>query len=533
MSHLHIPFRIRTRSRDVGKPISLRNWFAVFGASLAAFMAVLDIQVSNASLREIQSSLGLDLTEGGWISTSYLIAETIMIPLTGYLSEAFGIRRFVLGNCILFILSSVLCGLSWNLESMIVFRSLQGLSGGALVPMAFQILLIFIPPERRNLSMVIFGLTATLAPTIGPTLGGWLTESFGWRYIFFINILPGFLMCFFIYKGINGSKINWLKLKDIDKSGVITLSIGLGTLVYILEEGAKKSWFEDIHIQICTLISILTISLFIVIQLHKKKPLLNLYALSERNFLITSIITMVSGAALYGGIYSLSIYLGQIQNYSARDIGSVIMWLGVPQLIVMPLLPLLMKKIDLKFLIIIGILIFAYSNYINAFMDMNYGGDQVRLSLFLRAIGQPLFMIPVSVVGMSLVDHKSAGNASSLFNMLRNIGGSIGVSISGTFLISRQKIHESEYLSAVENGNSLMNEFMYKIELLMRSKGFDLATAHNFAVKTVKTIAMRDSFIQSFNDIFFILSVSLAALPFVIIWIKVRPGVKLSENVFE
>jgi len=176
MSHFHIPFRVIHRKRDLGKPITLKNWFAVFGASLAAFMAVLDIQVSNASMREIQSSLGLELTEGGWISTAYLIAETIMIPLTGYLSEAFGIRRFILWNCLIFIISSVLCGLSWNIESMIVFRCLQGFSGGALVPMAFQVLLIFIPKEKRYLSMVIFGLTATLAPTIGPSLGGWLQK---------------------------------------------------------------------------------------------------------------------------------------------------------------------------------------------------------------------------------------------------------------------------------------------------------------------------------------------------------------------
>jgi len=509
MSHFHIPFRIVDRKRDIGQPITLKNWYAILGASLAAFMAVLDIQVSNASLREIQASLNLDFTDGGWISTSYLIAETIIIPLTGYLSNAFGIKRFLLFNCFIFICSSVLCGFSWNLESMIVFRCLQGISGGALVPMAFQILLIFIPKEKRYLSMVIFGLTATLAPTIGPSLGGYLTETIGWRYIFFINIFPGILMMLFINKGINKANIDWEKFKKIDLSGIVFLSLGLGCLVYTLEEGAKKNWFEDFSIQISTLVSIGSLFYFILSQLFKKEPLLNLYALKERNFLITSITTLVSGAALYGGIYSLSLYLGQIQNYRSSEIGSVIMWLGLPQLIVMPLMPVLMRRINLKILIITGIMLFAYSNYLNAFMDQNYSGDQLRYSLFLRAIGQPLFMIPISVIGMSLVDNNNAGNASALFNMLRNIGGSIGVSISGTFLINRQKLHEYEYQTLIYNGGSLLNEYIYKMESGLKTLGTSLEIAHNLAVKSVYLKLLKDSYIQSFNDIFFVLGICL------------------------
>jgi len=340
-------------------------------------------------------------------------------------------------------------------------------------------------------------------------------------------------MMYLIHKGVNGAVINWEKLKSIDIAGVFTLCLGLGSFVYTLEEGAKNSWFEDFHIQITTLLSIIMLTAFIVIQLVKKNPLLNLHVFQDRNFFITSMITMVSGAALYGGIYSLSLYLGQIQSYQASEIGSVIMWLGIPQLIVMPMLPFLMKKMDLKLLIILGILIFAYSNYINAFMDHNYAGDQIRLSLFLRAIGQPLFMIPVSIVGMSLVDHQSAGNASAIFNMLRNIGGSIGVSFSGTSIISRQKLHELEYNYAIENGGSLISEYLYKMEKGLQSIGFDLSAAKAIAFKSLQSISIRDAYIQSFNDIFFILGLSLAFLTIVILFIRIDSHINVQNATLE
>ncbi len=508
MSYLHFAQPL-SESQTEKSFMTAKDWLAVIGASLAAFMAVLDIQVTNASLRELQGSLGLELTESGWISTVYLIAETIMIPLTGYLSHVFGIRRFLLLNSFLFIISSILCGLAWNLPSMIVFRCLQGIAGGALIPMAFQILLVVIPKEGRNLGMVIFGITATLAPTVGPSLGGYLTDNFGWRNIFFINILPGIVMMILLRYGLDSAEVQWKKLKEMDYWGIMTLALGLGTLTFVLEDGAKHNWFETFSIQVCTLISMISLTVFIVIQLTRKNPLLELGILMERNFLLTCLITLISGATLYGGIYSLSLYLGQIHNYSASEIGSIIMWLGVPQLMVMPLLPWAMKHISLKVLATIGILLFAYSNYLNAFMDFNYAGDQVRLSLLIRALGQPLFMIPISAIGMSLVNNASAGNASSLFNMMRNLGGSIGVATSGTFLITNQQVHLQHLNEKINRGDVLLEEYLFKAEYGLRALGLGFEEAKLVAIKSLLKVAYRDSFIQSFNDIFMTLSLAL------------------------
>jgi DHA2 family multidrug resistance protein len=488
---------------------ALKRWLAVFGASLGAFMAILDIQITNASLREISGALSLDMSESGWISTAYLIAETIMIPLTGYLSEVFGMRRFIVWNCALFIFASVLCGFAWDLHSIIAFRVFQGFVGGALVPMAFQVLLVYVPANMRHISMVIFGITATLAPTIGPTLGGWITDQMGWRYIFFANVIPGLLMMFMIFKGMRGNLVNWPLLKNLDLPGIFSLSAGLGTMTFVLEEGAKSGWFEDRTIQICTLVSIISLSFFIITQLLKKNPFLDLRMLAERNFLLTSFITMISGAALYGGIFSISMYLGQVHNYSPSDIGRTVMWLGIPQLFVMPLVPLLMRFINAKLLACIGILMFAYSNYINAFMDASYIGEQMQWSLFIRAVGQPLFLIPISTIGMSLVSNHSAGNASSIFNMMRNLGGSLGVSLAGTFLTSRQPLHFARIQEALDSGSSLMLESLYKLEMSFRGMGFDIPSAKAAAAKTLLSITLRDSYIEAFNDIFFILACGL------------------------
>ena len=512
------------------KRTHFRKWLAVLGASLGAFIAILDIQVTNASLKEISGALGLDMSESGWISTAYLIAETMMIPLTGYLSEVFGVRRFILWNCLLFVIASMLCGLSWSLGSLIFFRAFQGLVGGALVPMAFQILLVFVPRKMRHLSMVIFGLTATLAPTIGPTLGGWITEQFGWRYIFFSNLLPGLLMVALIAYGLRPNRINWPLLKVIDLRGIFSLSLGLGTLTYVLEEGARHEWFEDQHIQICTLIAMISLTIFLITQLTRRNPLLNLFVLTERNFLLTSFITMITGAALYGGIFSISLYLGQVQNQSPSQIGQVIMWLGIPQLFVMPLVPFLMKHINVKILAGVGLLLFAWSNYLNAFMDANYSAEQLRFSLLIRAIGQPLFLIPISTIGMSLVSEHSAGNASSIFNMMRNLGGSMGVSLAGTFLISQQQVHMTRIIENMDSGTSLMSEGLYKLQVAFRALGQDAAASQDLALRSFASLSLRDSLIESFNDVFFVLACALSVS--VLLVLLLRP-VKVKQIALE
>ncbi|MGZ3686867.1 MAG: DHA2 family efflux MFS transporter permease subunit [Bdellovibrionota bacterium] len=486
-----------------------QDWAAVVGMALGAFMAILDIQITNASLREIQGALGLDFAEGGWISTAYLIAEIIVIPLTGFLSKVFGMRRYVLVNCVIFVIASLLCGISWNLSSMIAFRVLQGLSGGILIPMSFQAMLLFMPPQRKAIGLAIFGMTATLAPTLGPSLGGWLTENISWRANFMINLVPGAIMILLISYGMPLAATNFEKLKKMDVLGTLTMALGMGTLTYILEEGSKVQWFEDELIQICTLICIGSMASFMAIQLLRKDPLLNLRLFLDRNFGLSALITMLSAIALYGGIYALSLYLGQIQNYGALQIGQVMMWVGIPQLFVMPMVPWLMKKVDPRILVVAGMGLFAYSNLINSQLNMDFAGEQFRFSLIIRAIGQPLFVIPLSALAMGMIHPGEAGNASSIYNVMRNLGGSIGIAMAGTFLVGRQALHAGQVMAKLGQYDSLTNDRLSMIQTGLMIAGQDSQSARAGATKLLVGIAQREAIIQSFGDVFWVISVLL------------------------
>jgi MFS transporter, DHA2 family, multidrug resistance protein len=366
------------------------------------------------------------------------------------------------------------------------------------------------PPQKKALGLAIFGLTATLAPTLGPSLGGWLTENYGWRANFFINIVPGILMVLAIRYGMPFAKTNFKKLKNMDFSGAFLLTLGLGTLTYVLEEGARVDWFEDQTIRICTLLSLAALPCFIAIQILKKEPLLNLRLFLNRNFGISAIVTMVTAIALYGGIYSLSLYLGQIQNYGAMQIGRVMMWVGLPQLLVMPLVPWLTKRIDLRVLAVIGMLLFAVSNYMNTGLNMDYSGDQFRLSLIIRAIGQPLFIIPLSSMAMALVSPSEAGNASSIYNVMRNLGGSIGIALAGTFIIGRHNMYLAENLEKISLYDSRTTDRITGLQHLLQASGSDAVVAKTQAAKILVELAQRESYIQSFADVFMMMAICLA-----------------------
>ncbi len=489
--------------------MGVKDWFAVIGASLGAFMAILDVQITNASVREIQGSLGLDFSESGWISSAYLIAEIVVIPLTAFFAKVFGMRRYVLFNCAVFIISSVFCGLAWNLHSLICARIFQGLSGGTLIPIAFQTMLLYMPPHRKNLGLALFGMIATLAPTLGPSVGGWLTETYSWRAIFLINIIPGLLMMAAIRYGMPDAKVLLHKLKKIDLGGMLTLTIGLATLTYILEEGARVEWFEDFNIRICFLFCIISLPLFLAIQLLKTNPLLNLNLFKNRNFSVSALITMLSAIALYGGMYALSLYLGQIQNYSAQNIGQVMMWLGIPQLIIMPLIPFLLRKVDPRILSAIGLALFAFSNYLNAHLNSDYSGDQFIFSLIIRAIGQPLFVIPLSSIGMSSITPSEAGNASSIYNVLRNLGGSIGIALTGTFAIARENLHFGQHVERMSALDTTVLDRLKGMQMYLISMGADLNESKGLSLRMLMGLTHRESLIEAFSDVFAVLCYGL------------------------
>ncbi len=471
-------------------------------AMLGAFMAVLDIQITNSSLKDIQGALSATLEEGSWISTSYLVAEIIMIPLTAWLVQLLSARRLAVWVSVGFLFSSLLCSFAWNLESMIVFRAMQGFTGGALIPLAFTLTLIKLPEHHRAKGMALFAITATFAPSIGPTLGGWLTESWGWEYIFYINIPPGLLMIAGLLYGLEKKPPHWELLKSTDYAGIVTLAMGLGCLQVFLEEGHRKDWLESTLIVQLGSVALVSLILFVILQLSRSNPLINLGILRERNFGLTSIASLGMGLGLYGSIYLLPLYLAQIQNYNALQIGQVIMWMGIPQLFLIPLVPKLMKIIPPKLLCAAGFALFGLSSFASGALNPDFAGDQFHPIQIIRALGQPLIMVTVSLIATAYTQPQDAGSASSLFNILRNLGGAIGIALLATLLDSRAKIYFDYLRESVVPSNPAVAERLASLTQQLGSK--------QAALGKLSEITHQQAMIMAYNDAFHFVGIALA-----------------------
>lgn len=501
--------------RPAGEP-SRRDWIAVMSAMLGAFMAVLDIQITNSSLKDIQGALSATLEEGSWISTSYLVAEIIMIPLTAWLVQLLSARRLAVWVSIGFLISSLLCSMAWNLESMIVFRALQGFTGGALIPLAFTMTLIKLPEHHRAKGMALFAITATFAPSIGPTLGGWLTENWGWEYIFYINVPPGLLMIAGLMYGLEKKAPHWELLKSTDYAGIVTLGLGLGCLQVFLEEGHRKDWLESQLIVGLGSVAVVCLILFVILQFSRPNPLINLRILRERNFGLTSISSVGMGVGLYGSIYLLPLYLAQIQGYSALQIGEVIMWMGVPQLFLIPLVPKLMKIVPPKLLCALGFGLFGAASFYSGVLNPDFAGEQFKHIQIIRAIGQPMVMVTISLIATAYILPQDAGSASSLFNILRNLGGAIGIALLATLLDSRAKIYFDYLREALVPGNPAVDE---RLSLLASQLGSQEA-----ALGKLSEITHQQAIIMAYNDAFHFVGLALAISMLAVLLTRALPS---------
>ncbi|MDB9514958.1 DHA2 family efflux MFS transporter permease subunit [Kamptonema animale CS-326] len=500
--------------------VPLKTWIGLMGTILGAFMAVLDIQITNASLRDIQASLGATLEEGSWISTSYLVAEIVVIPLTGWLSRVFSIRLYLLVNAALFTFFSVCCAWAWDLNSMIVFRALQGFTGGVLIPMAFTFLLTNLPPSKVPVGMAMFAITATFAPSIGPTIGGWLTENYGWEYVFYLNLIPGMLLLAAVWYAVDPQPLQTQLLKGGDWWGIISMAIGLGSLQVVLEEGSRKDWFSSDLIVRLSIISVIFLSLFFWIELTRKRPFINLRLLTRRNFGLASIVNVSLGVGLYGSVYILPLYLGQIQQYNSMQIGEVIMWAGVPQLFIVPMVPKLMQRVDMRLMIGVGVSLFAVSCFMNAYMTHDYGINELRWSQLVRAMGQPLIMVPLSTIATAGMEKQEAGSASGLFNMMRNLGGSMGIAALATLVTRREQFHSNQLGDSVSLYNPETQARLNQMTQYFVSRGSDLSVAQDQAIAAISNIVRREAYVMAFNDCFYFVGIALLLSGIAVIFFK-------------
>jgi DHA2 family multidrug resistance protein len=486
-----------------------RMWIAVTGATIGAFMAVLNIQIVNASLADIQGAIGAGIDDGGWISTAYLIAEIVVIPLTGWLSRVFSLRRYLLVNAVLFLVFSVLCALAADLGQMIVLRAIQGFTGGVLIPMAFTIIITFLPKPKQPIGLALFALSATFAPAIGPTIGGYLTENLGWQYIFYVNLVPGAVMVGMLWYSLEPAPMQLSLLPRGDWAGIATMAVGLACLQTVLEEGNKNDWFGSDFIIRLSAIAAVSLVLFIWIELTSSHPLLNLRLLLRRNFGFGVLANFLLGVALYGSVFILPVYLARIQGYNAEQIGFVLAWTGLPQLVLIPLVPRIMRRFDARFVIGIGFLLFAASNFMNVDLTADTAADQLLWPNIVRAIGQALVFAPLSAVATAGIESANAGSASALFNMMRNLGGAIGIALLQTFLTKREQFHSNILTASVSEFSEATRARLAQLAAGFLAHGSDGAAATHQAVIAVGLRVRQQANIMAFGDTFALLGVAL------------------------
>jgi DHA2 family multidrug resistance protein len=486
-----------------------RDWLAVFAAILGAFTAILDIQITNSSLANIEGTLGAGVDEGSWISTAYLMTEILVIPLTGWLSSVIGLRRFLVTNTVLFVVFSIACALSTNLHQMILFRASQGLTGGALIPTAIVIVRTRLPPPQQTIGIALFGLTATFAPAIGPSVGGWLTDNFSWHYIFYLNVLFGPAAALLQLIGLDKAPVKWRALIDGDWIGVGFMAVGLPALTLVLEEGQRKDWFGSPLIVKATIVAAVGILGFIVRELMAERPFINLRVLANRSVGGSSFLMAVLGAVSYGSIYIIPVYCAQIQGYNSQQIGYVVMWSGLPQLILLPLTPLLLRVVDARLLVAAGTAFFIMSCWINVDLTHDVGMDQLIWPQLLRAIGQPLFTIPLSQLSTAGLTPRDTADASSLSNMMRNLGGSIGISMLSTVIARREQFHFSMLAEAITANATRTQERLSLLTSAMQAHLADPAVAKARALAQLASQVRREAYVMAYADGFFLIGVGL------------------------
>jgi DHA2 family multidrug resistance protein len=504
----------------------LKAWIAVSASMIGAFMSILNIQITNASLLDIEGGIGTGIDNGAWISTSYLIGEIIVIPLTDYMSRVFSFKRYLIVNTLLFALFSIACSFTHDLGSMIVMRGLQGFFGGTLIPMALTLVLTRLPKQQQPIGLAMFAVAVTFAPAIGPTIGGYLTENYGWQKIFYVNAPPSLLMIAALSFTLESQPMQLKLLKEGDWLGIVTMAIGLASLQTVLEEGNKDDWFGSPFIVDLSIVAAVFIVACVVIELNVKNPVMRLRLFTQRNFAAGVVGQIFVGFALFGSVYVLPQYLGEVQRYNAEQIGNVLAWTGLPQLILIPLVPIFMKRFDVRYVAAIGIALFAMSCFMNTTLSLDVAGDQFLIPNIVRAIGQAFVITPISAITTGGIAPKDAGAASGLSNMLRNLGGAIGTATLATIITKREQYHSNIIGQSVNLNRDEVRDRINSLTGYLLQHGLsDIATAQHEAIVAIGGVVKRQALIMGFSDAFAVIGVMLALAVIAVLFArKVEPA---------
>jgi DHA2 family multidrug resistance protein len=505
-------------STDDERP-AVNPWMVAMSVMLATFMVVLDSSIANVALPHIAGSLSASTDESTWVLTSYLVSNGIMLPASGWIARRIGRKRLLMLSILAFTGASMLCGIAVSMPMLIVARILQGAGGGGMQPLAQSILLESFPPEQHGKAMAAYGVGIVVAPVIGPTLGGFITDSYSWRWIFYINLPVGLLALFMANLYIwDPPYLRQVKRVAIDSIGFGLMAIWLGAMQLVLDKGQEADWFEASWIRWVSALSAAALVGFVVRELFARDPIVQLQALGNRNFLFGTIIAGIYGFALYGVTALLPLFLQTVIGYSALDSGLAVSPRGMGSVVAMIVVGLLANRIDSRVLLAFGFAVFGYSALMLSDVNLTISMGSVAVPNFINGFGGGFVFVPLTTMTMGMLRKQEIGNAAGIYNLIRNIGGSIGIAALTAFLVRGAQIHEN-YLGAHLTASSpIAGAAVAGLTARFQVAGADTVKAHQEALGALYLNLQQQAAVLAYADNFRLLGyLSLGCIPLVLL----------------
>jgi DHA2 family multidrug resistance protein len=503
----------------------INPWIIAIAVMFATFMEVLDTTVVNVSLPHIASTMSATTEEATWVLTSYLVANAIILPMTGWLATVLGRKRLLMASTVGFTVASVLCGLAPNLASLVIFRILQGATGGALQPLSQAVLLESFKPEERGRAMGFWGLGIVVAPILGPVVGGWITETYDWRWVFYINLPVGAMSIFMIHRYVFDPPYLRKVSQGIDYWGMGMLVVGIGALQFVLDKGQTEDWFESNLIVTLAIISAVSLVALIWYELHTDAPIVDLRVFKNRTYATGVLLMTVVGFVLYGSLVLLPVMLQTLMGYSSLEAGKAMAPRGMGSLIMMPIVGMLTTKVDPRKLLALGLVIGGGTMLWLGQINLNAGPIDIMMPQFLQGMGMALLFVPLTTVSMSSIVPQKMGNATSLFNLMRNIGGGVGIAMTGTYLARHRQVVAAGLGENVSIYDPTTQSTLSQITQAMIAAGADVTTATQRAYVILHGMILRQAAMVSFVTVFRLLGVLfLILIPLVMLMRRPSKG---------
>ncbi|NMD39226.1 MAG: DHA2 family efflux MFS transporter permease subunit [Deltaproteobacteria bacterium] len=488
----------------------MNKWLVAVTVMLPTLVVIIDTSVVNVSLGHIRGSLSAGIDESTWVITSYLAANAIVIPMTGWLSRFFGRKRFLLVSIGLFTLSSFFCGASWSLRALIFFRILQGLSGGSLQPISQAILLESFPRHQHGTAMAIFGIGIMIGPIIGPLLGGWITDNWSWHWVFFVNIPIGIVAILMATVFIVDPDYAGARKVRVDYMGLAFLAVGIGCLQVVLDQGQREDWFASPFILWLSVISLAGLVFFVVNEYYAEHPIVDLHIFKNLTFASGNVIAFATFFTLFGSLIMLPIFLQTLMGYTAFLAGWVLGPGGLMAMISMPIAGRLITRVNPKAVLFVGAMITAWSVLMMSWFNLTADFYTVAWPRIVMGFGMGLVFVPLTTLTMSWIHKEEMGNASSVFNLVRNLGGSFGVAFASTLVSRRAQFHHGRLAEGMSALDLHYQEALPQVSRILKDQGFAPSQLDAATLGVLYKRLVREASMMAFNDTFFVLAALMA-----------------------